>query len=254
MLFSATWWLTIPIVLLGATISAMSGFGFAIVTTPLMLLLYPPKVAVPMVLLVSSYGVALQAWSNRHQADRRLAGGLFLASLLGMPVGLLILAVVSGDLLRLIIGCSTLVGVLITLRRGQAPDGPVQAPSLPVVGGTGFLSGILATATSQSGIPIVLLMAWTGMEKQRVRATTFVYFALSATTGVALHLGYGNLTLQAAGAALALAPAYLGGMLIGNAIFRRISQTAFRRLVLAVLSLAATAGLVTGISALIHLG
>src|SRR3982750_1190677 len=81
-----------PVVLFLATvIRSAFGFGEALVAVPLLALLIPVEVAAPLAVLFSvtvAGVILLQDW---HQVHVRSAWRLLLASLFGIPLGLLLL-------------------------------------------------------------------------------------------------------------------------------------------------------------------
>jgi uncharacterized membrane protein YfcA len=90
------------------------------------------------------------------------------ATALGIPVGLLMLARVPEDLVRIVLACYALYSLV--------------GPRLPVVSakpwayGLGFVAGILGGAYNTNGPPVVLYGALQRWPSNRFRATLQGYF------------------------------------------------------------------------------
>lgn len=247
---STTFVLTAILVLFGATVSSMAGFGFNIVIMPFLLMLYPAKTAVALSLCVALCGVLLQWLRVRQHVNYGLTLRLCVGALFGVPLGTLVLTLVTAATLKLLVGLSVLTAVIVTVVRRQDPDLPLPAPRTASVMITGFLSGLLAGSVGQAGTPVALLMARTGLDKAVVRATLVTFFvAVDFGALVALERT-GVLTGEIVRTAAWLVPAYAVGLMLGDYGFKRSNQGTYRRLVLGVLSTAAVIGVVNGLTAL----
>ncbi len=235
----------------GAIVSAMAGFGFGIATIPFFLLLYPPKTTLALTLLVTTYGVAVQWLRVRKHADYRLVLGLSAGAAVGLPLGGLLLSVISEPVLKALIGAAVLVAATRMLLRPPEADLPSRRPHLATNLATGFGAGLLSTSVGQPGLPIAFLMAWTRVHKETVRATIVSFFVLLDLGSVATYLVQGIITTRTALIGVAMAPFYFTGLFMGDHFFRRTGHTAYRRVMLAVLSVAAFMGVLNGLIALL---
>ncbi len=239
------------LVTVGATVSAMAGFGFGIALMPFMVLLYPPTEAVALTLSIALCGVCIQWLRVRQHADYRLAARLIAGTLLGVPLGGYILSIISPAVLKALIGSAVVVAAVLNLTRRSNPDLPPRQPSAALALTTGFGAGILATTVGQPGIAVASLMAWTRLDKQVVRATLVTYFIFADLGSLATFYVKGILSQELAVTVLLLVPFYLIGLFAGDWGFRRSGQLAYRRLVLGVLSASALMGLLNGVTALL---
>ncbi|MGE5672641.1 MAG: sulfite exporter TauE/SafE family protein [Mycobacterium leprae] len=246
---SQTLWLAALLITFGAAVATMIGFGFAIAIMPAMLLLYPPRVAVPLVLAVSACGSLVQWYRNRQDADYPLVVQLVLGALVGLPLGGFVLQMLAAPMMKAVIGLCALAAILATVGSRGPVRGPRRPGLIPTVG-TGLSAGVLATATGQSGLAVSLLMAWAGWEKQRARATLFAYFTAVNTAALPTLMLQGVLAPRILWLALLLSPCYILGMILGEVGFRRLGQEGFRFLMLAMLSLSAVLSLMRGLVAL----
>src|SRR5690606_10308590 len=98
----------VTVLFVATFIRSTFGFGEALLAVPLLSLIMPVEVAVPVAVLVSiciAAVIVLQDWRHVHFAS---AGRLVLATLVGTPVGLLLLTSVAEPIVK-----SVLAAVII---------------------------------------------------------------------------------------------------------------------------------------------
>jgi uncharacterized membrane protein YfcA len=221
----------------GSALNALSGFGFALVTVPIMATVVGPKGAVvlsALVGLLSNSGVALR---HRADTDRPLAGRLLAGSLVGMPLGLLVLDNVAEDPLRVAIALVVLASAA-ALAVGWRPPEPSRSADV----GAGFVSGLFNTSIGISGPPVVLLLQAHRVPKGPFRATTATLFAVAGLVALALFGLGGQYTRTVLLSAAVALPAWPLGWLVGSRVHRRVPEERFRLLVLGLMVL--TSGIV----------
>lgn len=234
------------IALAGATVQTVTGFGFALLAVPSLVLVLPVREAIVVASLLGLGNASLVALSTRGHADRGTILRLLLGSAAGMPIGLAVLLLLSPDALRVAVGATT-VAMAVAVGRG------VRAPSHG--SGTdvalGVACGTLATSTGMNGPPLVLYLQSRGLAPTAFRATLSRFFFASGvlsqvTFGVGGLLDRRALLLAAAGV-----PAALAGHRLGSALVRRLSPARFRRVVLSVLGLSAALGATAALARLV---
>src|SRR6516164_3615299 len=95
--------LVLAVIFLATLIRSAFGFGEALVAVPLLALVIPVEVAVPLAVLLSitvAAVVVVQDWRHIHV---RSAGWLVLSTLLGIPLGLLLLTAVAEWIVKAIL-------------------------------------------------------------------------------------------------------------------------------------------------------
>jgi len=203
-----------------ATIQATMGFGFALVAVPIIAVADDPKVAV---VAITAIGVPMTLWNTiRWRAHLRVGAMTTVvgASLIGMPIGALILARAPDPALTFAIGIVVL-GLTAWLWRGlQLPPGPRTEIA------AGIASGALGTSTGTNGPPLVIAFQATGMERDAFRATLAGCFFVQ---GVAFVVGV---------------PAIVAGTLGGKRLSTRLHGRAFRVAVLTLLGLSGALAIV----------
>jgi uncharacterized membrane protein YfcA len=214
------------IVLLGALAQAVSGFGYALVTVPLLAAALDPRSAVVVSALTGIGATVTAAVRERAFARWRVALALTGTGLLGLPVGLLVLAYAPERLLSAVIavvtlGCGALVWSGARVRTGPAGLGMI-----------GVLVGVLTAATGTNGPPLVAAFHSLGYEPRTFRATLAATFAGTGLMGLAGFAAAGQVHADVLRTALVTLPAVPLGWWLGNRLFHRLDPVVFRRIVL----------------------
>src|SRR5271155_4669257 len=95
------------IVFIAAVLQRAVGFGFALLAVPLLAFVVPTKSAVVVVFL---NGTVICAWLTvrlRREIERRTTLRLGIGAIVGAPIGVIILSVISATTLRLVLGVTT---------------------------------------------------------------------------------------------------------------------------------------------------
>jgi len=171
-IFSLSWALAFFVVLFAAFIRGVAGFGFALVLAPVLLLIIGPKSAVVVILLL---GLITHILALRYDFRNIYLKGIIpmsVGSLLGIPLGIWIITVISPPVLKILIGCVT-VCFAIPLALGFTNDFKRERLAC---GLSGFVSGTLCTSTSLGGPPVVLLMHNQNWRKEVIHSSLSAYF------------------------------------------------------------------------------
>jgi uncharacterized membrane protein YfcA len=218
------------VVALAATAQGLSGFGFSLVSIPLLALVVPVKAAVvggAMLGLLLSGSVV--ARDHRHVAWRT-AGVLFVAALVGMPIGVWVIERVREQPLQVAIALIVLAFTGLLWRRVRLPTGSVAAEL-----GVGFASGVLSTSTGMSGPPLVIALQARGVTPSAFRATLAVVFLGGSAVSLVLFVRAGLVTHDAWRVAAAGIPGLAAGLILGEWWFRQVDHERFRSIVLVLL-------------------
>jgi uncharacterized protein len=221
-----------------ALLYAVSGFGFAVLATPLFLLFVEPARAIQLVIIIStalSLVVVPGLW-------RAVAPGLLLrlalGSLAGLPLGIVVFRHADPVLVRGAVGVIILVfAVVMAVSRG--PGGRHWAPLAMSPGrdfAAGAVSGIATALVGMAGPPVLFYLLLTRAAPRTVRATLLSFFSLSYGATLAAHaatIGVPGPTLL--GAAGLIPFAFLGGF-AGRPLGDRLGAEAFVILAIALLA------------------
>jgi uncharacterized membrane protein YfcA len=214
------------IIFVAAAVQAITGFGYALLAVPLLTVVVDPPTAVVGAGL-AGFWLSVVVIVREHMHVRwRPALTLVATGLLGLPIGLVLLAVLSDRALRLLIAVVVLVCTVQVWRAVRLPE------HAAVVTGAGFLSGVLSTSTGTNGPPLVAAFQAMGYEPRHFRATLAAVFAGSGVLSIAGFTVAGQVTRPVLLLALVGAPAAALGWFAGNTLFVRIDGTRFRYAVL----------------------
>jgi uncharacterized protein len=214
-----------------AGIQVTIGFGFALVSIPVVAVAADPKLAV---VLITAVGVPMTLWNTyRWRAHLRVKEMLTVAgaSLVGMPLGAFVLTRAPDRALTLTIGVVVLVLTAWLWRGLRLSPGPRTEIS------AGVVSGAFATSTGTNGPPLVIAFQATGMEREAFRATLAGCFLVQGVVALAVFWANGLVTHDVGRAFVAGMPAVIVGTIAGERLSARMHGRAFRAAVLGLLAL-----------------
>lgn len=218
---------------------SLSGFGFSLLSVPIMTLVVSPRDAVIISTLLGAVSTTTQAVLDRAHRDWTLARRLSVAAYLGMPVGLVIFVVVSESILRIVLGIVVISATLL-LARGFT----LREDTRTVDWLMGFVSGALSTSTSTNGPPLVFLMQARGLSPEVFRSTLNTVFALSNIGALTLFFAAGKIQTESLIGVMVALPALGIALTIGYRFRPLIKADKFRRMVLGMLVLSGVSVLV----------
>ena len=233
--------------LLAGLVTGLTGFGLALISTPILLFVYEPKTVVVLTAIFSVFintAVVLDSW---HDARKRLALALLVPASIGVVVGVEVLRIVDPDYVRLGVGAVVVFSALLLVRDVRLPGAQTRWGTLVA----GSASGMLSTSTGLAGPPVVLLFASRGLPKHEFRGTSALYFLPMSVVGIAVLALRGLVDASEVPLGLLLVPAAIVGKALGTALLRRVSEGAFRAMTLGLVILTGTLGVATATWALI---
>ena len=229
-------------VLVGAALQSASGFGFALVTAPVLFAVFAPGEALTLLVVLATLLSVLVLVTERRDVDIDWGEALPLAAwgVPGLALGIVILRAVDKPVLQVAVGLAVIAAAALELRGGPATGGPPRRWPRPPVG---LAAGTLATTVGVNGPPMMMYLLRTGADQHRVRDTMSAAFLLYTPLVVAALVAGGLLGLgEVGGAELAVLLAMVvAGRPLGRALFLRLDAGAFRRAAL-ILALAAGVG------------
>ncbi|WP_129626891.1 sulfite exporter TauE/SafE family protein [Candidatus Oscillochloris fontis] len=168
------------LVILGAALlGGITGFGFALVSTPLLLILgLPLPIIVIINLCLATTTRIVVAYRLRRHIDLQRVFWLVLSSIPGILLGAWVLGRIEPRPIKIVAGVVVLIAVVLLIRSMNRP------PPAPIPGATGlagFLGGFMGVTTSLNGIPAVLLLTRDRVSPKRFQASLALFFILANT-------------------------------------------------------------------------
>ena len=233
--------------LLAGVVTGMTGFGLALISTPILLFAYEPRTVIVLTAIFSVFINTAVVWDSWHEARKRLALTLLVPALLGIVVGVEVLRVIDPIYVRLGVGAIVVFSALLLVRDIRLPGADTRWGTL-VAGST---SGMLSTSTGLAGPPVVLLLASRGLPKHEFRGTSALYFLPMSVVGLIDLTLRGLVDASEVPLGLLLIPAAIAGKAAGTKLLERVSEKAFRAVTLGLVILTGTLGIATAAWALL---
>ncbi|QDV37340.1 sulfite exporter TauE/SafE family protein [Tautonia plasticadhaerens] len=217
---------TIPVLavlFLATLIRSAFGFGEALVAMPLLALFIPVTIAAPLAGLVSvtvAGLILLRDWREVHAGG---AGRLVIATLPGIPLGLLLLTTVAEPVVK-----AALAVVIITFSASRlVGDSGFALEDDRLAWLFGFAAGVLGGAYGMNGPPLVAYGALRRWSPERFRATLQGYFLPASLVGMAGYWAAGLWVPAVARYYLISLPVVLAATALGRVLNRRMDGRRF---------------------------
>lgn len=221
--------LFILIILIASILQTSTGFGFSILATPFLLLLFGVSDAIQINLILSLIISAALISKIRNDIDFGILKRLTVGSIAGMPIGIAVFVV--ADMQKLKLGISLVILLLTVLLilslRIRRTDGRDFL--------FGGLSGSLTTSIGMPGPPLLLYFSGTGTQKEKLRGTTLAFYLFIYSVSLLLQIVFAGSNRTVWVSSAAAIPVVLLGLFLGQRLFHRIDQRTFRYVTYAIL-------------------
>jgi len=218
----------------GAFVSGLSGFAFSAVAGAILLRVFQPLEAVPLMMACSIGVQATNLWALRRSI--RWEGSLLLivGGLIGVPIAVSLLQSTDTHLLRRGFGIVvTLYAAYMLLRPTLVTAG--EAVGRHWVALIGFGGGLVGGLTAMPGAIPTIWCDMRGMPKSDQRGLVQPFIAIMQLFALALLLGRHGLSSKVVIDLAISLPALFAGSALGIVAFRNINEVGFRRTILVVL-------------------
>jgi uncharacterized membrane protein YfcA len=209
------------------------GFGESLVAVPLLALWLPLNVAVPLSVLLSitiAIMVVIQDW---HKIHFKSAGGLIGFTLIGIPLGLVLLIKMDERIVKAILGIIISLFSVYLLMGKQLKE--LKKDNIYWLFGCGLLAGVLGGAYGINGPPLVIYGAKRRWSAQHFRATLQAYFLIASAVGMIGYWLSGLLVAAVFHYYLLCLPVMVPAVFIGRLINNRLNGEHFFKYVYLVL-------------------
>jgi uncharacterized membrane protein YfcA len=220
--------LSILAFLIAGLIQGITGFGFALVAAPVLMLFMDPQHVTPTVITVCLLPNLIVLADTRRSVRLRMVLPVLIGGLIGLPLGAYILSTIEPAPFKIAVGVIVLILSVVMLFGWKRPVRNVTAGLVPV----GFMSGVLSTSTSIGGPPLVLFLANQGVPRDIFRANLVGYFTILNFCAIVTMILYGFLTMKVLTALLIYIPVAFIGSISGVYLARVINEKLFSKIVL----------------------
>jgi hypothetical protein len=220
----------------------LAGFGNGLVALAFLPLVMSPVTAIVLLTVYTVLATIVIFVPLRRDFDPAGMPALLFGTVLGTPLGVWVLATLPASTLTRLIGLVLLAVVALEWLGAY----PKRLPGARWAVGAGVASGALGAAVGTPGPPVVLYMASQGWSPRTIKANLQAFFLVNQAVIVIVYWWAGLLTAEVwRYAALFLVPTAVG-LLAGMALFTRVDQVRFRRIVFVILFVSGVVLLVRG--------
>jgi uncharacterized protein len=221
----------------GAFVSGLSGFAFSAVAGAILLRVFQPLEAVPLMMACSIVTQTISLVALRSRMQWRGSTLLIAGGALGIFPAVHLLHQVNATVIRIGFGAFLVFYAGIMLLRPAA----VARPGLPGRLGhaiVGFAGGLVGGLTAMPGALPTLWCDLRGLPKDQQRGLVQPYITAMQVIALALLVAHNSLSKQALWHVTLSLPALAAGAALGVLLFQRLSDASFRTVVLMALMVA----------------
>ncbi|HZK53339.1 MAG TPA: sulfite exporter TauE/SafE family protein [Desulfosporosinus sp.] len=251
-----TQWIFATIIIFFASVlQAATGFGFAIMATPFLLLIFDSRECIQISIILSFVVSLLLIRKIIEDVDKDLLCSLIIGSVVGVPLGVLFYKFINLDVLKVTVSIVILIISLILIKRSfkfnpeikiedlsdnsSVNQDTIVADSTIVFRKTqlfvGLCAGLFTASIGMPGVPLILYYSAMNTKKEKARSTTLAFFIFVYIISLAIQLLTVKTNLNIVASSLGLIPVVVGGVFVGNILFVKINQITFQRIAYGIL-------------------
>lgn len=215
-------------------VQGLSGFAFGMTAMSFWAWGMDPVVAASLAVFGALTGQVIAAFSVKRRVDWSLLLPFLFGGVVGIPIGVMLLPLLNMDMFKALLGAILIIWCPSMLFVSRFPH--IKSQGRFADGAIGLIGGVMSGFGGFSGIVPTLWCTLQGMAKdqQRVIIQNFNLGALIFT--MLAYVYKGMITTAMLPYFAVLVPAMLIPSLLGAKLYHRISDSAFRRLVLSLLT------------------
>ncbi len=229
------------IVFVGGMMRGFSGFGVGMVIITGLSIVYRPVDAVIVFSLLEIPAAIQLLPTMARQAQWRRVIPIIVAALAMIPVGAWVLITADPVLMKRAIALFVLA-VVTLLAAGWRYHGTATTGTLLAVGSA---SGFMTGSAGLGGPPVILFFLSGQSRAVHIRANLQTILILSTLVALVVYALHGALDMERAIRALVLTPPYVAAIWLGTRLFGIASETIFRRIALAIVTMMAVSALLS---------
>lgn len=221
--------LFIMIIWVASILQTSTGFGFSIMATPFLLILFDVREAIQINLLMSLVISSALIFKVRQDVDWGIFKRFTAGSIIGLPAGIVIFLSINVTYLKLAVSILIIVLTVFLIlhyriRQSEHKDFFI-----------GGLSGAFTTSIGMPGPPLLLYFSGTGVSKETLRATTLAFYLIVYVASFIMQILVAGTSSTMWTYSLYALPVVFTGLVLGQWLFPKINQRFFRLLTYALL-------------------
>lgn len=216
--------LFIVVILVASILQTSTGFGFSIMATPFLLLLFEAREAIQINLILSLVISCALILKIKKDVDIGILKRFITGSLLGVPTGISIFLWLDMTWLKLSVSILILVLTVLLMLRFRIRQTKQRDFAI------GGLSGAFTTSIGMPGPPILLYFSSTSTGKEKLRGTTLAFYLFIYSMSLVIQVIVAGTNKVIWLSSLQALPLVIIGLFLGQVMFKWINQTVFRLL------------------------
>lgn len=232
-------WFVVVAVFVAGLVRGFAGFALSAIVMASIVTFIPPIELIPICFVLECIASVAMFRGGMKDADMKVVGGLVIASIIGLPIGLWVTVSVDVEL-------SKMIALLVVLGLTASQFANFRVKFLATKAGlytSGIVAGIVTGLASVGGLAIALYVLARDAEPRQMRASLVMYLAWGMFASLVFQLLFGVLDMQALWRGLILSPVLLAGVFIGTSFFRPSLVHLYKRVCLILLVLLCVVGL-----------
>jgi len=210
------------IVFIASILQTSTGFGFSILATPFLLLLFEPAYAIQINLVLSFFISLALITTIRKDIRFDMITRLVIGSFIGLPIGIGIFLYLNTFLLKIVVGMIILMLTILLVLQYRIHQH--ERKDIFV----GSISGLLTTSIGMPGPPLLLYFAGAKMGKETIRGTTLAFYLFIYIASLIFQITFAGTGIIVWKSVLYALPIVVIGLILGQKLFIRINQRVFQ--------------------------
>jgi uncharacterized membrane protein YfcA len=212
---------------------ALTGFGSALISVPLLALLFDLKFVVPLESVLEVGFTVLLIFKVYPKIHRPTLLPMIGGAVLGTLLGTYFLRTLGDVYLKRALGAFILLFAIYFWKEDREERSRKISTNWGILAGAG--GGVLGGLFGTSGPPFVTYLAYKLKEKEVVRASLIGMFSVDYSWRTLVFAYSGLISIDLLFSALYLTPALILGTILGHKIHVRISEGQFRKIAAGIL-------------------
>ena len=235
---------------LAGFVQGLSGFAFGMVAMSVWAWTLEPQLAAVLALFGALTGQAIAALTVRRSFDKRILWPFVLGGLVGVPFGVWLLPHLDIVLFKVCLGTLLVLWCPAMLMSQHLPK--ITFGGRAADGVAGAIGGVMAGIGGFSGVVPTLWCTLRGFQRDTQRAVTQNFNLSMLAVAFAVHVASGSIGRSVVPLLVLVAAAVAVPVLLGARLYIGISEVAFRKIVLSLLTLSGIAMLASAVPALLQ--